>query len=284
MGVPLRTTGISDYTIDLDLARANTSEVYDFLIEDLTTAITLLPESNEFFADRFSAEALLARVYLYQGDYANARDAAHNVIENSGRGLTSTYAEAFNNDVNSIEDLFAFQVTSQTGSNVLIEFYASEENGGRGGDITINDSYVSLFDAATDERGTFFYESPQNGGRLTAKYTNQFGNVPILRLAEMYLIRAEANLETGTEIGQPPLADLNLIRTRAGANVLETITKDVLLQERQLELGFEGFFIYDIKRTEGMVAGLAWDDPSLTFPIPQSEIDTNQAIEQNPGY
>ena len=100
----------------------------------------------------------------------------------------------------------------------------------------------------------------------------------------MYLIRAEANLETGTEIGQPPLADLNLIRTRAGANVLETITKDVLLQERQLELGFEGFFIYDIKRTEGMVAGLAWDDPSLTFPIPQSEIDTNQAIEQNPGY
>ena len=185
--------------------------------------------------------------------------------------------------MNSAEDLFAFQVTSQTGSNALIEFYASEGNGGRGGDITINDSYVNLFED-TDERATFFYISPQNGGRLTAKYTNQFGNVPILRLAEMYLIRAEANLEAGTEIGQSPLADLNLIRTRAGANVLETVTKDVLLKERQLELGFEGFFIYDIKRTEGLVAGLAWDDPSLTLPIPQSEIDTNQAIEQNPGY
>ena len=283
-GVPLRTTGISDYAIDLDLGRATTGEVYDFLINDLTTAIALLPASNDFFADRFSAEALLARVYLFQGDYAKARDAAHNVIENSGSNLTSTFAEAFNNDANSSEDLFAFQVTSQTGTNALVIFYASEGNGGRGGDITINDSYVNSFDSPNDERATFFYESPENGGRLTAKYTNQFGNVPILRLAEMYLIRAEANLEAGTELGQSPLADLNLIRNRAGASELASATKDVVLQERQFELGFEGFFIYDIRRTQGTVAGLSSDDPSLTLPIPQSEIDTNQAIEQNPGY
>lgn len=100
----------------------------------------------------------------------------------------------------------------------------------------------------------------------------------------MHLIRAEANLEADTQIGQSPLADLNLIRNRAGANALETVNKAVLLQERQLELGFEGFFIYDVKRTKGMVAGLSWDDSSLTLPIPQSEMDTNKAIEQNPGY
>ncbi|GEM_PF-7089618 len=60
--------------------------------------------------------------------------------------------------------------------------------------------------------------------------------------------------------------------------------KNVILKERQLELGFEDFFIDNIKRTKGTVAGLVWDDPSLTLPIPQFEIDTNHAMEQNPGY
>ena len=284
MGVPLRTTGISDYTLDLSLERATTTEVYDLIISDLNAAIGLLPEANDFFADKFAAEALLARLYLYRGDYAQARDAAHTVIENSGRSLTNSFAVAFNNDANSSEDVFAFQVTSQTGSNSLITFYASEGNGGRGGDITINDSYVALFENEADERSTFFYESPENGGRLTSKYTNQFGNVPILRLAEIYLIRAEANLEAGTEIGQLPLADVNTIRARAGATPLETISKEVILKERQLELAFEGFFIYDIKRTQSTIGDIPWNDPRLTLPIPQSEMDTNRAVEQNPGY
>jgi tetratricopeptide (TPR) repeat protein len=284
MGVPLRTTGISDYSVDLSIDRADASSVYDFLISDLETAISLLPDDNSFFADKFAAEALLARVHLYRGNYPEARDAANNVIENSGHALSSTFARAFNHDEDNEEDLFTFQVTSQTGTNSLITYYASEGNGGRGGDITVNDEYVALFDDAGDERASFFYESPENGGRLTSKYTNQFGNVPILRLAEMYLIRAEANLEAGTSVGNAPVDDINLLRDRSGASSLASVTKEDILLERQRELAFEGFFIYDVKRTMGSVAGIPYDSPDLVLPIPQAEMDTNPRMEQNPGY
>lgn len=282
--VPLRTVGILDYATDLSLARSDVPAVYQLIISDLQAASNLLPESNGFFADKYAAEALLARIYLYQGNFAAARDAANNVIQNSGHALSADYAAAFNHDEDNEEDLFAFQVTSQTGTNQLITFYASEGNGGRGGDITVTDNYVALFGNPEDQRSTFFYDSPENGGRLTSKYTNQFGNVPILRLAEMYLIRAEANLEEGTATGATPLEDVNTIRTRSGAASLVSISKDLILVERQLELAFEGFFIHDIKRTQGTIGGMPHSDPKLVLPIPQSEIDTNPSIQQNPSY
>ncbi|MEM6803157.1 MAG: RagB/SusD family nutrient uptake outer membrane protein [Bacteroidota bacterium] len=284
-GVPLRTEGILDYSVDLSIGRTATSSVIDLIIGDLEAAVTLLPESNEFFADKFAAEALLARVYLDQGLYAAARDAANDVIENSGHALASSFAAAFNNDSDGPEDIFAYQVTSQTGTNQLITFYADEGNGGRGGDISITDDYVALFDDPADERANFFYASGQSGERLTAKYTNQFGNIPVLRLAEMYLIRAEANVREGTTVGATPINDLNALRSRSGAGLLggEILLEDVL-NERLLELAFEGFSVHDIKRTESSVDGFNFDAPELVFPIPQSEIDTNPMMEQNPGY
>lgn len=283
-GVPLRTAGISDYAVDLSVSRASTSDVYNLIISDLQAALTLLPADNSFFADRYAAQALLARVYLYRGEYGNARDAANDVLENSGHALAASFAGAFNNDSDGAEDIFAMQVTSQTGDNSLITFYASEGNGGRGGDITVNDEYVALFDDTNDERSSFFYESPDNGGRLTSKYTNQFGNIPLFRVAEMHLIRAEANLEEGTEVGLAPLAEVNALRARSGAAALSSIDKATVLKERQLELAFEGFFLDDVKRTNGSVDGIAADDPRLVLPIPQSEMDTNPKMEQNPGY
>ena len=283
-GVPLRTSGIFDYSVDLSIPRASTDDIYNLVKSDLEAAIGLLPESNDFFADRYSAQALLARVNLYLGDFAAAATAADNVIQNSGHALSASFAAAFNHDADNEEDLFAFQVTSQTGSNDLIIFYASEGNGGRGGDITINDEYVALFDDANDERASFFYESPENGGRLTSKYVNQFGNVPILRLAEMHLIRAEANLMAGSSVGAAPVDDVNAVRARSGAAALADVDRDAILAERQRELAFEGFFIHDVKRTGGSVAGIAADSPRLTLPIPQSEMDTNASMVQNPGY
>jgi starch-binding outer membrane protein, SusD/RagB family len=283
-GVPLRLKGISDYAVDLSIARAPTADVYALVLSDLATAVNLLPADNGFFADKYAAQALLARVNLYLGNYAAARDAAHDVLENSGHSLAADFAGAFNNNSDGPEDIFAMQVTSQTGSNELITFYASQGNGGRGGDITVNDEYVALFDDPNDERASFFYTSPQNGGRLTSKYTNQFGNVPILRIAEMHLIRAEANLELGTSLGLAPLDEINALRGRSGAGPLAGINKAGILLERQLELAFEGFLIHDIKRSGGSVDGIAASDPRLTLPIPIAEMDTNPLMAQNPGY
>ncbi len=288
LGVPLRTEGLVDYSVDLGIDRASTSEVYALVVSDLERASDVLPEDNGIFADRYSAQALLARVQLQIGNYEAARTAADNVIMNSGRTLTPNYADAFNNDANSSEDLFAIQVTSQDGDNDLIVHYASEANGGRRGDVRINDAYLDLFDGdTTDVRGNFFVEGEVADRRLTAKYTNQFGNIALIRLAEMYLIRAEANLRLNSEIGASPREDLNTIRDRAGAELLEdgdAIDLTFILNERLRELAFEGFFVHDYRRLGVAIDGFAADDNALVFPIPQSELDTNTGIMQNPGY
>lgn len=282
MGVPLTLTSVVDLDRDLEIARAPSDQVYQQVISDLQNAIEMLPESNDVYADKYSAEALLARVQLHIGNYEEARDAASDVIENSGRMLTANYADAFNNDSNSSEDLFAFQVNTQDGDNVLVTHYASTENGGRGGDIAVNDAYLNMF-GPTDDRGMFFYIGDY-GDVLTSKFTDEYANISLIRLAEMYLIRAEANERLGTEVGATPLEDINTIRARANAELLAKVTLDDILEERQLEMMFEGFLIWDYTRTGRAVGEIPADSPRLSFPIPLRELDANSALDQNPGY
>ncbi len=282
-GVPVRLQSISDFGGDLKIARSSTAEVYAAIQEDITKAVSLLPDENEFYADKYAALALQARVNLYLGKYTEARDAAHLVISNTNKALSASFAKAFNQDENGVEDIYTMQVTSQSGENQLIQMYASEENGGRGGDISINQAYLDIFDDPNDERAHFFYEN-EKGDLLTGKYTNQFGNVPVFRLAEMILIRAECNMRLNTTIGNQPLDDVNVLRQRAGAAVLNSIDIQDILSERQRELAFEGLAIYDIKRTQSSVAGLPYNSPKLVLPIPQAEIDANSLMEQNEGY
>src|SRR5690606_31342685 len=108
-----------------------------------------LPESNGYFADKYTAQALLARVHLQRGEYAQARDAANDVIENSGAELASTFAAAFNNNENSSEDLFAMQVTSQDASEHAWNVYwAGRDFGGRVGnpDVSVLSPHYAKYD------------------------------------------------------------------------------------------------------------------------------------------
>jgi len=292
LGVVIRPNAIYDFNADLSKERSTVDEVYKVIIDGLNLAYTNLPEENSFYADKYAARALLARVYLQQGNYAGARDAANDVIENSGHSLSQTYAGAFNHETDKEEDVFAIQITKQTGVNDAVTFYASEGNGGRGGDFTIRDAYLNKF-SDPDDRAAFNYINEDNGRLLTSKFTDQFGNVGIIRLAEMYLIRAEANLRAGTALGNTPLDDINIIRARAHADDLTTVTIDDILLERELELGMEGFLIHDIRRTKRSIDIstngdgsdiLLFDADELVFPIPLSETDANKKITQNPGY
>ena len=282
-GVPIRQTAVTDFGGILEIKRNSTAEVYAFIQDDIAKAISLLPEENGEFADKYAALALQARVNLYLGKYAEARDAANAVIEQGGNVLSPSFADAFNLDVDGAEDIFMMQVTSQSGENQLIQMYASEENGGRGGDISINQEYLDIFDDDNDERKHFYYENPA-ANLLSSKYTNQFGNVPIFRLAEMLLIRAETNIRLNTFIGSAPLDDVNALRQRSNAAPLPTVTLEDVLWERQRELAFEGFAIYDLKRTQSSVQGLPYNSPKLVLPIPRSEMDANPLMEQNEGY
>lgn len=292
LGVVVRPNAIYDFSVDLSKERSTVDEVYKVIIDGLNLAYTNLPEENGFYADKYSAKALLARVYLQQQNYAAARDAANDVIENSGHALSLQYGDAFNHDSDKPEDVFAIQITKQTGVNDMVTFYASEGNGGRGGDFTIRDAYLEKF-TDPDDRAVFNYVNDDNGRLLTSKFTDQFGDIPLIRLAEMYLIRAESNLRAGTAVGNTPLDDINIIRSRANADELTSVNVDDVLLERQLELGMEGFLIHDIRRTKQSIDissdgdgtdVLPYDADQLVFPIPLSEMDANKLITQNPGY
>jgi len=118
----------------------------------------------------------------------------------------------------------------------------------------------------------------------SGKWNNQFGNVTVIRLAEMYLIRAEANARLSTSVGATPVADYNIVRTRALLPAAATVTLEQILLERRRELAHEGFRIHDIKRTKASIGGFAYNADELVFPIPSRELDANPNLTQNPGY
>jgi len=283
-GVPVVLTAVLD-PYNLEYPTRNTlDEVYAQVISDLTDAYDLLPASNDIYATKYSAGALLARVYLEMGDYENARAMADDVINNSGASLTSTFDGAFNNSENSAEDLFAWQVTSQdASSNYFNVFWAGKDYGGRSGnpDIDIEDQHYNIYDDADDDRANFFYEAKW---MCTTKWQNQFGNIPFLRLSEMYLVRAESNFRKSTEIGDTPLNDINTLRERANASLFDTMDLATILMERKRELAFEGFALFDAKRLGEDIGSIPYNANQLVLPIPLREMDVNTNLVQNDGY
>ncbi|MDX1666370.1 MAG: RagB/SusD family nutrient uptake outer membrane protein [Saprospiraceae bacterium] len=281
MGIPIVTMPTRSIDEKDEVTRNTVEEVYAQIIDDLTRAQAILPETNGVFATTYTVSALLSRVFLQQGRFADARDAAHRVITSGRFGLMPTYAEAFNNDANTMEDIFAMQVSSQDGVNVMNTFFSVPQFGGRDGDIEILQQHLNLYNPADDRLNLFF----QRGGVFhTGKWNNQFGNVVLIRLAEMYLTRAETNFRLGSNIGATPLQDYNRIHMRAGLLPAVQVTLADILLERKLELAFEGHRIHDVKRLQQNVGNLAFDADKLVFPIPAREIEANPNLEQNPGY
>lgn len=271
LGVPLVLTATTLITEQSKVKRSTVAEVYQQVIKDLSEAEA---SSNNPAA----AAAILARVYLQQANFTSALQAADMAISKSGAKLTSAYAEAFG-AANTSEDIFAVQVTPTSGTQGFNEFYSSAQRG----DIQINDALLNLFDSA-DDRLSLFYED--NGSIYTGKFEELYGNVHTIRLAEMLLVRAEANVRLGTKESAAPLDDINAIRKRANlAPYSDTeLTLAAILNERKLELVLEGCKLDDVKRLQQPVANLPWNSPKLIFPIPKREILANTNLTQNEGY
>lgn len=287
-GVPIILTPTRDITAESQAARSSVSAVYQQAISDLTDAESLLPEENGFFATKIAAASMLARVYLQKGDYTNAASAADRAITlatDYGYSLTPSFYDEFpyvtppSQQSNTSEDIFAMQVTSSSGTNDFQTYYSAD---GRG-DITIEDAHFELYESSDDRLSIFYTIS---GSAYSGKYENVYGNVRIIRLAEMYLVRAEANFRLGTALGASPVDDINTIRERVLLDPLdeESLTLDAILHERKLELAFEGFTLHDAKRLEQNIGPYAWDDPKLIYPIPQRELRVNANLTQNEGY
>jgi hypothetical protein len=295
LGVPLVLTPTQSVADAVPLPRNTVAEVYAQVISDLTTAEAKLTTSsglNTFSASRYACAGLLARVYLQQGSYSAAATAANRAISSTAR-LNAYYGDNFGYNPttnsasqlvgNTAEDIFAIQISAQSGTNQLNTFYSRT----RRAEVNINAQFLNLFEAG-DSRRTLYFTT--GGVTYTTKYDALYGNVKLMRLDEMLLTRAEANFRAGTTTGATPLADVNAIRARAGLSALSNVTLAQILRERRLELAFEGFRLGDLKRNQESTldplttAVIAWSSPRLVFPIPFREINANPNLKQNDGY
>ena len=289
--IPIKTqptVGISN----LDAGRDPLDEVYSQVKSDLTLASKFLPASasTKTRASKYAAIALLARVCLYSGDYDMAWQKADSVIKFGGYTLLDNYADVFASD-GSAETIFEIDFTELDRNRIAEYNFPKTLNGRR--EVEPDPSIISAYET-DDERKAV---SIAYDGALA--YANKYNdlskgadNVIILRLAEMYLIRAEAEANKTEGNISSIRADINTIRARANIGPTSASTINELLlaieQERRVEFAFEGHRWFDLVRTGRAIDVL----PNVTktsqtlFPIPADEILTNKSPEmiQNPGY
>lgn len=289
------------------VARNSVEECYQQILADLTEARDLLPESNGVFANTYAASAILARVHLQMSNFHDAAVEADRIIQSGAFQLNTSPMAAFNNPQNSPEDLFTLQNSLTSNTIWLPERYGSLNGLGRG-DYQFSPDFMDLFEPGDlrgqlqeDTHPSYTHENIhsmyyigvgaiRNGGINTAKWANYYTVIPLIRLAEFYLIRAESNFElseSGQSIigDQTPLEDINTIRQRAMASLYDnSITLEEIRLERYLELCWEGHRLHDLKRWQKNIGPYAYDAGNLILPIPYRELETNHLLEQNPHY
>jgi len=271
--------------------RNTVSEVYTQAIADLTKAVTLLPATSRLRVTRFTALGFLSRLYLAQGNYAAARDAVNLVITSGRYALNASVLAVFNNK-NTRESIWEIQQNEQnnagSGNDGMATFYASLPGIGRA-DVRVTPSYVSNNYPAGDLRRSEWYyigTGARPGNTYSAKWTSFSQNIPIIRLSEMYLTRAEANLVLGTTVGATPDEDYAKVKNSIRTNTIAAPATLVNIRaERFIELAFEGHRIHDLRRLRLNTGSFPWNSNRLVLPIPQREIDASEGVlVQNPGY
>jgi starch-binding outer membrane protein, SusD/RagB family len=287
-GVPIVTEPARGIGPEAIRPRDTRAAVYDRITQDLTTAIGLLPTTHvNGRATAWSARALLAKAYLEVGNWTGARDMASAVIDQGPFALPTDYRTVFATK-NSAESIFELQYSINNSNNLAFWYFPSSEGGRRG--HAPSAGLIAAYEPG-DERyeASVAYDGTAPFGIKFWRIATNDDNVVVLRLAEMYLIRAEANARLGAD----PLtvqADINVVRARAGLGPIPvtTITEealiDAILQERRVELAMEGHRWFDLRRTGRSQSVLNYEPFRDLFPIPQQELDVNPELDQNPGY
>ncbi|HEY0679620.1 MAG TPA: RagB/SusD family nutrient uptake outer membrane protein [Chitinophagaceae bacterium] len=304
LGVPLITTpNLNAGSPDLP-ERAKVGAVYDQIIADLNNAITNLDNAaGRYKATKTGAYALLSRVQLYKGDWAAAETAATNAI-NAGTASLATPAQYTSTwgTPSFPENIFAVKFTAadNLGTNSIQYIFYRHPTLNGYGDVTASSELRSdFYTGDVRNSSSLLLQTTKSGQTVyyTLKYPGNNGgsaldDVPVLRLSEIYLNRAEARARKAAPDVAGALADLNAIHTRAGLTALAGLSGqaliDAILRERRLELAFEGHRIFDLLRNGLDVvktpATISYSDYRLVAPIPQGELDVNKNLVQNPGY
>ena len=325
-GVPIYTEPSQE-----GLPRSTVGQVYDQIIEDIEQAITYFEATadpayqvHRSHTNLAVAHGLYARAALAMNDYTTAAAQAQEAIANSNRSLYTPgqFAEephALLNDIGASEIMWGVQISGdhsaiyasfQSHMDARFMSYAS-----LGGHKLINRELYDNMSASDVRRGWWIapedhvddddYYMAYNNAKLLAKEEGSFaGDLPIMRLSEIYLINAEALARGGGTDAQAAQALYDYMINRDPNYTLSSNTGDDLLEEimfhRRIELWGEGFRFHDLQRTgkdlvrtaaQGHNLGLAnilnmpAGDARWLWLIPQDEIDANDAIssgDQNP--
>jgi hypothetical protein len=278
--------------------RSTVINSYTAILKDLNDADALLDgsELTAQYANAQFVKGLLARVYLYQKDYEKAASFAESVIDDKTYTLLS--ADKF-------ETIYSSRLSSE--SIFELSFDAQNQSAFNGSTYVRPDALrTEIFFLANQGMNTFFENrtGDKRSGLLdfenndvsilpdgrTQKYRGEVTKdnpAYILRIAEMYLIAAEAKKLAGGG-----LSFLNTLRENRGmANLTATDVPNeaaflqAVLDERLAELNFEGHRFFDLARYQKMEEVLGVNNTNAVFPIPQREITaTNTALSQNPGF
>lgn len=297
LGVPI----VLEVDKDSEPARNTVAQVYEQIENDLNKAYELMTKnagSGRF--SKFAARALHAKVSLHMGNYEQALTYAEEVINSSGKSLLpyeNVVSYWANPSPSSFETLFEV-ISTETDNNGTDELGYIYHQGGYGDILTTAEVY-NLY-SATDARKSLIIKGKRNRGENPAYIVNKYSNISgdrddkkVLRISEMYLIAAEAAYRLGDEL--TALEYLNALVSERDPSLIYISTGQQLLEdiilERRKELAFEGDRLHTLDRLNRDITGrpdgpaeVLFSDDRRLLPIPQTEIDANANIEQNPGF
>lgn len=306
--IPYITT--TDYIKNAKVARMPQASVYDEIIKDLTLARDLLPDKdiniNGEKGEKVRpyaavADAVLARAYLYSEQWASAEDASNRVITEFG-SLEPDLNKVFLKDASSTIWQFKPNFDGDNTNEGAVSIFTSVPPLS----FALSNALYSAFESGSlakpgDQRQLRWIKKVANSNRTwfhAFKYKEKYSTGTSkeysiqLRLAEQYLIRAEARAHLGDISGAQQ--DINRIRNRAGLGDTTAATSeallDAILQERRLELFAEhGHRWFDLKRMGKAAEVLApikpgWRATDILLPIPEAERLLNPNLTQNDGY
>lgn len=282
------------------IPRSSLADTYAQVLKDLNSAEALVPATiNRNRVSLRTVQALKARFYLYQKNWALAEQFATSVIgDNANYSLLAPYSAFFaNNAAATAESVLELAYTTSN-TNGHSNWWLPPALGGRR-EWSPNDALVSLLNnpAVGGNRNALIAQTAPPGNLWYGKlyYRNPLGTDPayVIRIAELYLIRSEARAYQGNLTGtNSAISDLNAVRSRAGvaASTASTLP-DILLaleKERQVEFPFEADRWFNLVRTDRAQTLLGLPDKHLyLFPIPYNETLVDPQLaggNRNPGY
>lgn len=289
----------TDFNTNELSARSPVTAVYQKIKDDLIYAKGALPKTG-FVTQRanyYAAVALLSKVALYTGDNELALSAATEIINSNNfkllADLNGVFLAASQESIWKIIPVFPNRETWEG-------YYFAPSSATTKPKYTISNALYNAFDANDQRKVKWITVNTVSGVKYPypSKYkkasttTTPTENYTIMRLAEIYLIRAEARALLNDFTGA--LADLNTTRNRASLGNMTGSDQDSILtaieKERQLEMFCEwGNRWFDLKRYGHATSVLgafktSWKNTSQLYPIPINEITANPSLLQNPGY